>query len=394
VLKAVIGALPAVAASVQDPAIAAAATPADLKLAIASAAQSLIGTQSAFDATTLKADIGVSKLPADTTSSAAEASATLRSLSYTDASHWAYRAMEASAADNTPDANGKIHYYDVHTESEVGIGGVFVRSWGQGNDKERDDLHWNGAAWVNCPLGFRSSNEPRDAQGRSHYNYCDNFETGVSVRSALDIGGKTLRSVIVDTVRTFPGCRQRPDLRELRPGQPRPARHGDLSDRLEALLLRQPAARHRTRVRRPRNQCRDRLQRSRGRRRRRAHQLAGVCQCRHGRDGDDARDAGGAQPRQALHLQPGHQCRRQQPRPQRSLGPEQRGHRLGRQRDDAARRHRQLLQHDGALRVAFTGAGNATTYYSCLMRRADLSPRNCTLVGSGSYRIDTLGDAR
>ena len=41
------------------------------------------------------------------------------------------------------------------------------------------------------------------------------------------------------------------------------------------------------------------------------------------------------------------------------------------------------------LRVAFTGANNATTYYRCYERRTPLSTRNCTPIGTGSYNIAT-----
>jgi hypothetical protein len=39
-------------------------------------------------------------------------------------------------------------------------------------------------------------------------------------------------------------------------------------------------------------------------------------------------------------------------------------------------------------------AGNVANYWLCLRRASDNSPRNCSAAGSGSYRIETLGDAR
>ena len=48
----------------------------------------------------------------------------------------------------------------------------------------------------------------------------------------------------------------------------------------------------------------------------------------------------------------------------------------------------------GRMRVAFTGAGNATTYYQCYARRSDNSTQNCTSIGTGTYTITQLGDAR
>jgi hypothetical protein len=47
------------------------------------------------------------------------------------------------------------------------------------------------------------------------------------------------------------------------------------------------------------------------------------------------------------------------------------------------------------LRVAFKGTGaNQVTYYACKERFNNGSNRNCTPIGTGSYTITTLGDAR
>lgn len=47
------------------------------------------------------------------------------------------------------------------------------------------------------------------------------------------------------------------------------------------------------------------------------------------------------------------------------------------------------------LRVSFAvEASNAVTFYACLERSVNGSTRNCTVVGTGSYAISTLSDAR
>ena len=47
------------------------------------------------------------------------------------------------------------------------------------------------------------------------------------------------------------------------------------------------------------------------------------------------------------------------------------------------------------IRLAFKGAGaNAVTYYTCKERFNNGSTRNCVPIGTGSYSITTLGDAR
>jgi len=45
------------------------------------------------------------------------------------------------------------------------------------------------------------------------------------------------------------------------------------------------------------------------------------------------------------------------------------------------------------LRIGF-GAGNTVTYYQCALRTSDGSPRNCDVIDTGTYSIETVGDAR
>ncbi|HOW50033.1 MAG TPA: hypothetical protein PLB26_20510, partial [Rubrivivax sp.] len=40
------------------------------------------------------------------------------------------------------------------------------------------------------------------------------------------------------------------------------------------------------------------------------------------------------------------------------------------------------------------GSGSTVTYLSCLARASDNSARNCNAIGTGSYSIDSVGDAR
>lgn len=51
------------------------------------------------------------------------------------------------------------------------------------------------------------------------------------------------------------------------------------------------------------------------------------------------------------------------------------------------------FQTTASIRVAFT-APDTVTYYTCLIRTGDSAVWNCTASGSGTYAIQTLGDAR
>jgi hypothetical protein len=208
VAQAVIAALPTVAATVADPTVAN-ATGAALQTALTAAAQTVVA-QTGLTVSTAAASVGVNKLPPDlSAASSPRASATLTALRYTSANNWYYRTLESSAADNTPDANGNLRYYDVHKESTVsnyaGNAGV-VNAWALGTARARSgDLHWTGSTWAACSFGQRYTSTVRDAQGRSSYDFCDGYELGSSTRSAVDIAGRSIASVFSDTIRQFPG---------------------------------------------------------------------------------------------------------------------------------------------------------------------------------------------
>lgn len=203
VAKSLAASLPTLAAAAADLSVAAAKTPAALDAALGTLAKTLsTNGQLGLTPATALALIGASKMPSDPASSSTiVASASFRAFTFTDTNNYFYRAMESTVADNTPDANGLVHYYDNRTLDQAGT----VSSWGFNNSQARQgDLHWNGTAWVGCPLGFRSSQTPRDANGISQYNYCDSMELGSSQRASVDIGGK-LQTDVLATIRAFPG---------------------------------------------------------------------------------------------------------------------------------------------------------------------------------------------
>ena len=203
---AVIDALPVIAAKALEPAIAN-ATGSALQTALLSAAQAVVA-QAGMTPEEAKASVGVGRLPVDTSTGTPAPSASLTALRYTDANNWYYRALESSTADNTPDANNVVRYYEVHQVSEssgFSPNGV-AYGWAYNNTHARaGDLHWDGSAWVACSLGDRYTSTKRDAQGRSTYSYCKNGEIGSSTRSLVDLTGQNIASVFTNRIRTFPG---------------------------------------------------------------------------------------------------------------------------------------------------------------------------------------------
>jgi hypothetical protein len=390
--KAVLDALPTVAAAATDQAIA---TASDKNAALATAAQGLVTETLALDSTTALAAIGVAKLPTDTPSTMPTATAALRMLQFTDANNWYYRAMAGTAADNTVDSNGLIHYYDHHSRDTAGM----TLTWGfNTNPARQNDAHWNGSAWVSCPSGFRSSQYPRDAQGRTTYNYCDGWETGTSVRSGVDISGQTLASVVTDKIRAFPGSDSGGAYASWGPADL--SLLGSATFPAGSMLYYQTSRSLTTAL------AYD-VQSS-------AVVTAYVASVAAGGDARTGSPACGAvtsanaatyqtQPstlEDLVVLNPGTPCIYSQATNTNgtSLSPNEW---WGNSTASMGSLSGALTQPQGTenyytttalLRVSF-GANDAATYYSCY-QRADASTRNCTVIGSGTYAIQTLGDAR
>ena len=186
--------LPALLAALSDPAVQAATTPAAKEAALLTAASALI-TSSGLTAAGIPTVVAINNQTASTAPvSATQASAgfNLASLNFTDSLNFGGRVFGASLAQATPDASNKTRFVERRIRSNTGSMAV----WGSGSNPQRGaDLSWNGAAWTNCPINFENTATVRDAQGNSAYNYCDSRETGKTNRATFDVSGQTMASV-------------------------------------------------------------------------------------------------------------------------------------------------------------------------------------------------------
>lgn len=397
VTSAVIGALPAIAGKSAESTLSG-ATGTALTAAIADAAKAVVA-QAGVTADEAQAAIGAAKLPADTSAVAPVPSGQLTALRYVDANNWFMRSLQNSVADNTPDANGLIRYASVYMQSQssgYSSAGV-TQAWANGGSYARSgDLHWNGSAWVACKLGDRNTSSARDAQGRSTYNYCDGLEKGRTVRSAVDLAGQSLASVFTNKIRSYPGGSGGVAYANWGPSDP--ASFGTAAFPAGAKLF---------------------------------YQANTVTETAIGYDvqasaivtGFSAEIAAGGDARTTANLacagttasatvttledlvahNPGKPCifAKATSGSDSSLDPNESWGTstasLGVLAGAAAKPTGtgNWYNTDLRLRVAFAGGDSkATTYYSCLTRAANNSARNCSPLGSGSYSIQTLGDAR
>ncbi len=128
------------------------------------------------------------------------AGASLDWFQFTDANNWYYRAFVGTAAENTPDANGLTRYREIRAQNTASN----TINWAFHSDyNRRNDIHFNGNSWVSCPLGTLNTQTLRDAQGRNENWYCDNYSHNNGERTEVDITGQTLSSV-VSTIRQYP----------------------------------------------------------------------------------------------------------------------------------------------------------------------------------------------
>ncbi len=121
----------------------------------------------------------------------------LDTLFYTDANNWSSRVLGGSLAQNTLDANGFIRVFDRRNRANNGV----IANWNFGtNPQDQSDLHWTGSAWSTCALNFEFTATLRDARGNNEFNYCNNYTAGKSIRTAFNVGGRTMLSVYNEVI--------------------------------------------------------------------------------------------------------------------------------------------------------------------------------------------------
>lgn len=155
----------------------------------------------------------VDKLVAAINASRAAAAATLVSspatpvatgalnwLWFRDATHWYTSTLVASAADNTP-VNGLTKYRQEHGENTAGA----LTLWSYfGSQSQKDDVHWTGSAWSACTgAGVQSTQSVPDAKGNFSYSTCDALFTGSERLVEVPIDGRTLASVVMQ-IKAYP----------------------------------------------------------------------------------------------------------------------------------------------------------------------------------------------
>ena len=185
--------LPALLTALSDPSVQN-ATGAAKEAALLTQATALI-TSSGLTTASVATLVAINNQTSSTAPVAVEtpaAGAALASLTFNNAASWVSRVMSSSLSQATADAAGSNKYVERRQSSVASV----IASWGFGGNPARgSDLHWNGLTWANCAINFENTQSVRDAKGNNTYNYCDSYETGKSNRASFDASGRKMIDV-------------------------------------------------------------------------------------------------------------------------------------------------------------------------------------------------------
>jgi hypothetical protein len=122
--------------------------------------------------------------PTDTTN--------LRWFWFQNGSNFYIRAFEATAAQNTPDAQGKRYF----TEYRENVSNGSTIAW------VRPNIYWTGTEWFDCPTSFVNEVVISSSTGESASLYCKTLRS-IAKQNVRDISGLSMRT-IVQEIRSAP----------------------------------------------------------------------------------------------------------------------------------------------------------------------------------------------
>ncbi len=202
--QALLSKLEDLASAATAPAMANASTAEAKAEAIATAAAALTAS-SGITQDSVAAAVATATLPPtpDPVGATPTAGSNVRWFSYTDAQNYYYRQFKSTAAQVTL-VDGKRQFTEYREQSR-GIGGNVTSylQWGEGlNNWARNQVVWTGTEWFDCPTDMVHEYTPWDAKGVSSSLYCKAYK-GSSKRAARDITGMKMADVVVE-IRAYP----------------------------------------------------------------------------------------------------------------------------------------------------------------------------------------------
>jgi trimeric autotransporter adhesin len=301
---------------------------------------------------------------------------------YTDAANWYYRYFSSTAAQNTPDASGRIRFADNRKRAVSGT----VQRWGDSAAYTRSDAYFDGTSWAVCPTDYVHNAAARDAAGRSDSLYC-NVYANATQRRSRDIAGQAM-SDVVGAIRAYPlstsagkfsawgpnptvlGTAKFPAGSQLQIQTGTRTKTPDAYNTLDSNVV----VLYNAAVTNGGSAATDECQKVTG-------------------TNFASYQVTPATLEQMVSNQVGKPCVYT---PNATVGTRSEwwgASTINLGTIDAPAPALPYYRASRSLRVGFAG-GTAVNYFSCAVRASDGSPRNCDAAGSGSFTIETVGDAR
>lgn len=384
--------LPSILQAASDPAVQAAADPAAKEAALLAAARAL-ATEAGLTKDNLGAVVATNTQPVTADSVDNGAGHSLRWFTFTDLSNYMLRAFSTSAEQAVVDANGKRHFDEYRERSINGV----VTYWNPDPEDAaspwlRNQVYWTGTEWFDCPTNFVHESTPWNAAGESESLYCKAFKSK-SKRTARDVAGVKMIDLVKE-IRAYPLFDNAGSFAQWGPNPADGATLAALGDKTfpagsklyyqSGIPLSNPDAYGTT-----------------------ANDIAKIYSAAIA-NGEAAACATFTAANSAslqsdattldelIARSPGVPCvytgnastgARNEAWGSSTVG-------IG-DVSVAAFEVPSSYYKNNLLRIrAGFGANNTVTYVSCLARASDNSPRNCNPIGTGSYSVETVGDAR
>lgn len=371
--------LPALVSTAHDEALGK-ATGSALQAAVSTAAQDLVAHELALTAESLPTVVGAAR-KVEPGSGAPAAGASLAWFSFTDGANWYLRHYDSNLAQSTPDAKGLVRFVDRRKRAVNGA----VQVYGADPAYTRTDAWFNGSTWFVCPVDYENTATLRDAQGRSESFYCGTHHA-TNLRTVRDIAGLRMADIVAE-IRAYPMTSTqgayaqwgpRPELLGTavfpagsklyyQVGTPlvNPDGYGTLASNVVRAFAADIAA---------------------------GGTATTACNSVTGANAASLQREV-ATLEQLVAAYPGKPCVFAA---NASTGPRNEwwsnsSLSIGTVSGPASASA--YYRSDRNIRLAF-GEANQVTYLNCAMRASDGSIRNCDVAGKGSYRIETMGDAR
>ena len=133
----------------------------------------------------------------------------LRWFSFTDVNNFLIRAFRATAEQAAVDAHGKRHFDEYRERASTASGSLVTSIWNPESDSDpsatpwlRNQMWWTGTEWFDCPTTFVHEQTPWNAAGESESLYCKSSKSR-SKRSVRDIAGVKLIDLVTE-IRAYP----------------------------------------------------------------------------------------------------------------------------------------------------------------------------------------------